>query len=214
MDGYTATEEINWKSILPQLYAFALEMVKNKPWFRHQGDETTIAGQQAKDYVHSAIEKYMLQPGSFDPTRGTLVNYLKFSLIRGAISNDAKKHENTHTNDVFGEARRRSGGEQGDETEISYLDRMLPHVEASFDTKYDYDQIMKHIGRECEEDKVVSDILCGLYEHNLKRREIINKYKMSAKDFDNGKRRLQTIIDNTRKKFKIDTHSHEQKTKI
>lgn len=204
MDGNNCTE-INWEKILPQLYAFANKVLKNKHWFRNDGSGTSIAGKGYKDYVHSAIEKYLQKPDSFNPELGTLVNYLKFSLIRGEISNDVKKHENKLTDDVFGETRRRAQSENANESEVSYLERMLPCLEASFDEKYDYSLIMDYIEQECINDPIVSDIFSGLYEHNLKRREIIAKYGMSGNDFNNGKRRLQTIIDNTRNKFKIDT---------
>lgn len=95
-----------------------------------------------------------------------------------------------------------NGPYEDGENSSGYLDSMLPYVAALFDQQLDYDMIVTHIENEVKGDADVENIYIGI-SAGLKRREIIEEFDMSAKGFDNGQRRLNTILKNTVLKFSL-----------
>lgn len=180
---------IDWEDVIVRLEAFTRSLLKKQRWFRGGSSDTFLKGKEMRDYVYGAIEKYLLNPEKYDPSKGDLISYLKWNLIRGLVSNDVTSEENKTSRDVFAHDGKNEDGE-----ETSYLDRILPAIEPMFSDQLDYNQIKEYIENEIQGDKVVEEIFLGVYTYNMKRREIMNEFGISAQEYDNGNRRLQTIM--------------------
>lgn len=193
---------IEWKKVIASLQTFTRKWVEGLAWFRGGKTKSFVKGKGIDDYVSDAIEKYLRNPENFNPEKGNLIDYLKFNLIRSMVSNDIRLIENRLTLDVFS-----MGEKTNDEDLVSYLDSILPFAEALFDQEIDYKVIMDEIEIEVSKDKIVEEIYLGERSFNLKRSEIIAEFKMSEKEFDNGKRRMQTILKNIASKYDLNKTS-------
>ncbi len=71
----------------------------------------------------------------------------------------------------------------------------------------DYKEIMNYVQGEIKGDEILEEIFLGICLNGLKRRDVIEEFNLSEKDFDNGMRRLQTILSRTAKKFDLKTQS-------
>lgn len=189
--------DIDWGDLYECLYAFTDRLLKRKHWFRKSSDGSFIKGKQVHDYVTDGIERYLSEPDKFNPTKGSLADYIKFNIIRTLVGNDSISAENKTSLDVLAFAP-----DEDDDNDSSYLDSMLPYASALFDQQLDYDTIMSHIENEVKGDADVENIYIGI-SAGLKRREIIEEFNMSTKEFDNGHRRLNTILKNTALKFNL-----------
>lgn len=194
----TENAGIDWEEVIVCLQAYARWLVKGKGWFRGEDTTTFLKGQEIDDYVFGAIEKYLRHPEKHDPAKGSLVDYLRYNLIRTMVSNNLKSAENRTSQDVFA----LDEGSDGEES-TSYLDAILPHAQVFFDQELDYDEVMRHIESELKSDKIVESIFLGINGYGLKRREIIKEFELTEKEYDNGMRRLTTILNNVAKKFDI-----------
>lgn len=204
IDTLGENEVIDWEDVILQLQSYTRFIVNDKGWFRGRKTSTYIKGQEIDDYVYEAIGKYLKNPEKYDPNKGTLILYLKYNLIRSLVSNDLVSAENTNTNDVFGIADRK---EDEDDGAGSYLDATLPYAEVFFDERLDYKLIMADIEKEVASDKIVEEIFLGTRTYGLQRRQVIEEFKMTEQDFDNGMRRLTTILNNVAKKFDLKKQS-------
>jgi hypothetical protein len=189
---------IDWEDVLVRLEAFTRSLLKKQRWFRGGSIATFLKGKEMKDYVYEAIGKYLRNPEKYDASKGDLVLYLEWNLIRGLVSNDATSEENKTSLDVFA-----YDGQSEDGEDSSYLDRILPSIEPMFADELDYTRIKEHIEKEIQGDKIVEEIFLGMYSFGMKRRHIIEEFDMSEPDYDNGNRRLQTIIRQTTLIFKV-----------
>jgi len=178
-----------WERIILQLTAFTRSLAKGRRWFRGQKTETFLAGKEVEDYVYGAIEKYLTNSEKFDPDKGDLVAYLKYSLVRTAIENDLRKAENSLTQEVAAY----DGNEEGEEG-LSYLERIAPYTAALFDENIDYESIKNYIENEVKGDEIAESVLLGIYTMGLKRREIIEEFNLTPTAYDNAMRRLNTAI--------------------
>lgn len=185
-----------WEDLYLRLFAYAESLIKSKYWFRSTGSDSFVGGKQIHDYVSEAIEKHLQNPEKYDETRGSLIDYLRFNLLRSLVSNDIRSSENKLTADVF-------AANQNEEHNSSYLDSILPYTEAYFDQQVDYDLIMSEIEKATKGDKTVEEIFLGNCCYGLKRREVIAEFGMSEKDYDNGIRRLGTILERVAKKYNL-----------
>lgn len=195
---------IDWEEVILKLQSFTRSWVNGKGWFRGGKTTTFIKGKEIEDYVFGAIEKYLRNPEKYAPSKGSLLDYLKYNLIRSMVSNDLVSAENQTSKNVFSIADEK---EQLEEDSGSYLDSILPHAEVYFDQEIDYKEIMSSIENEVKGDNIAEEIFLGVYCYNLKRREVIEEFKMTENDFDNGMRRLKTILSNTAKKYDLNTQS-------
>jgi len=193
--------EIDWKPLLLQLQAFTRSFVQFKGWFRKTGPKDVIKGKQIDDYVYEAITRYLENPQKHDPNKGTLVDYLKFTVIRSLVSNDLVSSENRTSSDVVGLIMLTDENE-----DLSYRDARLPYAEAVFDQNIDYDAIMKHVHEEIAKDSKVEEVFLGQSEQ-MKRSEIISAFNMTPEEYDNANRRLKTILKNTARTFDLDPKS-------
>src|SRR5690606_30447305 len=165
---------------------------KSKRWFRKGKLDSYLKGKQVHDYVSEAIEKFLKNPGNFDSSKRSLVNYIKLHIIRTLIWNDNTATENLKMSDID-----LYSTIVDDEEHYQNLDAILPYANTYFDQQIDYDQILKAIEREIIDDSIVSKIFEGYCTLGLKRREIIMMFNMDSGIYDNGMKRLRTIIKRT-----------------
>lgn len=178
-----------WKDIILRLTAFTRSWTKGKPWFRGEHTASFVEGKEVEDYVFAAIERYLENSNKYNPQKGSLLDYLKYNLIRSFVANDLRKKENTDTADIF------AWDDNEDEEDSSpYSERVMPHTEALFPDDIDYRAIKAFVEDQVKGDADAENILLGIYSHGLKRREIIEEFNLSAAEYDNGMRRLNTAL--------------------
>ena len=194
-------DNIDWEDLIERLYAFTHKLLKSKSWFRNATDGSFIKGKEVHDYVSEGIERFINEPEKFDSTKGSLADYIKYNIIRTLVGNDAKSSENKTNVDAFAEKYNDEG-----ESDSNYLDLMLPHAEAFFDQQLDYETIMSYVENEVKGVPIVEEIFLGISD-GMKRREIIQEFEMNPQDYDNGFRRLNTVLKNTALKFNLKTVS-------
>lgn len=191
-------ETIDPGELYLQLYAFTDDFLKTRTFFRGAGSSSFLAGKEVHDYVMDGIEKYLRNPEKFNPSSGrSLLNYIRLHIIRTLIGNDLRSAENRLSKDLFAFV------DSDEEKDVDYVETMLPHVEAYFDEEMDYEKIMAYVEEAIKGDKTVEEIFLGITGYGLKRREIINEFGMAETEYNNGIRRLQTILKNTAFQFKL-----------
>src|SRR6185312_4172185 len=190
---------IDWEEVILCLQSFTRALVKGKGWFR--GGETSVflKGQEIEDYIFEAIERYLRNPEKHKPEKGSLINYLKFNLIRSLVTNDLVSAENRTSSDIFNYESENFD----EENSATYLDSIFPYAEAFFDQEIDFNEVMKYLENEVKNDTIVENIFLGICCYGLKRREITEEFAMTEKDYDNGMRRFNTIKNNTVLKFDL-----------
>lgn len=191
---------IDWKEIILNLQSYTRLLVSNKKWFRGEKTKTFIAGKEIEDYIYDAIAKYLQNPEKFDSSKGTLINYLKYNLIRSLVSNDLVSSENQLSKDIYTIVDKM---EKEDENSSSYLDSILPYAEVYYDQEIDYNEIMASIENKVKGDKILEEIFLGYCCDNSKRREVIEEFGMSENEYDNGMRRLKTIFKEIISKYNL-----------
>lgn len=184
-----SSNTINWEEIIVRLEAFTRSLLKKQKWFRGGGIDFFLKGKEIRDYMYGGIESYLRHPEKYDPSKGDLYSYLCWNLIRSLVSNDVTSEENRTSRDYFNLT---STDPDGDQT--PYIDRIGPAIEPMFTDNLDYEKIKQYIEKEIEGDKIVEEIFLGVYTYNMKRREVIKEFDMSSNDYDNGNRRLETVI--------------------
>jgi hypothetical protein len=184
-----------------QLYAYTDNLLKKKGWFRGGKTDSFLKGKQIHDCVSEAIEKHLTNPEKYDCTTGrSLENYLKLHVIRTLVGNDSKSPENKTSKGISSIV---SKNDEGGEEAGSYLDSILPYAEAYFDQEIDSKEIMSFIEQEIAKDKIVEEIYLGIRCYGWKRAMVIKEFNMSENDFDNGMRRMSTILNSVAKKYDI-----------
>lgn len=215
MDVQTENKNsIDWEEIILGLQSFTRSFVSKKGWFRNSSvvkrnpnseggnkyESTYSEGKEIDDYVYEAIERYLVNKEKHDPNRGSLVDYLKYNVVRSLVSNDLVSSENRTSKDIL----THSYNFEDDENDNgSYLDSILPYADVYFDQEIDYKEIMSYVEGEINGDEIAEEIFLGISLNGLKRREVIEEFNLSEKDFDNGMRRLKTILNKAAKKFDL-----------
>ena len=209
---------VDWEEVILRLQSYTRSLVSKKGWYRissivkidpknegkNKYESTYIKGKEVDDYVYEAIEKYLGNIEKHDPQKGSLIDYLKYSVIRSLVSNDLVSSENRTSKDVFAHS---NNLEDNEKDNGSYLDSILPYAHAYFDIEIDYTEIMNYVQGEIKGDEILEEIFLGICLNGLKRRDVIEEFNLSEKDFDNGMRRLKTILSRTAKKFDLKTQS-------
>lgn len=192
-------EIIDWEDIYIQLYAFTDQLLKTKAWFRKAGTDSYLKGKQVHDYISEAIEKYLRNPEKYEPKYNrSLVNYLKMHIIRTLVGNDARSVENRTSDDIFS-----ISVDNNDKDDLdSGLDTMLPYAEAYFDQEIDYNKACAYVRSELSNDEVAIKIFEDRCE-GFKRRQTIETHKMSEAEYDNGMKRLHTVLKRTAVKYDL-----------
>lgn len=188
----------DWKEIVLRLQAYTRMLVRDKGWFRGSETGAYISGKEIDDYVFEAIGRYLKNPEKHDPSKRTLVEYLKKHIIRTLVNNDLVSSENQTSTDLFS-FESETENEDGSDT---FIDAMLPKVDALYDDEIDYISIMNFIESEAKGDAYVENIFLGL-NCGMKRADIIDEFRMSPSDYDNAMRRLITIRKKAAQKYNI-----------
>lgn len=188
-------DTVDWEKAIISLHAYTFSIVKAKGWFRGNFTEIFPEGKEVSDYVYEAIGRYLKHPEKFDASKGTLINYLKFNIIRSLVSNDLTSAENRCSTDTPLIA--------DSDDEENYQQLIEPLLNVFFDEEIDYQTIMQKVHCAIEDNEILQKIFNGISEENLKRREIMEHYQISEKDFDNGIRRLKTILKKVAKEFNL-----------
>jgi hypothetical protein len=191
----SAEDAVDWDDLYKQLYSFAYGLLCAKSGYRGQTD-SYVGGKQVHDYVSEAIEKHLTHPEKFDASKGGLVQYLKYNLVRSLISNDGRCAENRTSSDL-------SVARDQEESPKNYLDALAPAVNEYFDDAIDYHTIISCTESALEGDETAKEIFLGIVS-GLKRADIIQEFKMTAKQFDNGMRRLKTAQKEIARKFNLE----------
>lgn len=192
-------DTINWEELYVQLYAFTDHLLKARSWFRKSQTDSYLKGKQVDDYIQDAFEKYLLEPEKYDSSSGrSLANYLKWHIIRSAIGNDVRSPENKTSSDILSGAY----GE-GDDEAFNNVDALLPFVSVYFGDELDFKNIVKAVEEELQNDEVAKIIFREVRCQGVDRREVIRQYEMEEKDFDNGMKRLRTVLKRVAKRFQL-----------
>jgi hypothetical protein len=200
MDNQNGTNtSVDWEEVILSLQSFTRSWVNGKGWFRGGKTTTFLQGKEIEDYVFGAIEKYLRNPEKHNPSKGSLIDYIKYNLIRSLVRNDLVSAENQTSRDVFASADKY----EEDDVVGSYLDSILPFATAYFDQEIDFAEIMLEIDQEISKDKIAEEIYLCERCYGMKRADIIAEFNMLEKVFDNGKRRMQTILNNIAKKYDL-----------
>lgn len=192
-------EILDWDDIYVQLYTYTDHLLKAKKWFRKDGSDSYLKGKQVHDYISEAIEKHLRRPEKYDNTSNrSLVNYLKLHIILTLVGNDARSPENYKTDDIFSATMKDN---EEEDTQFN-LDVFLPFAGAFFDQEIDYQEIISHVKSELSTDEICNKIFEGIC-NRLKRRESIEEHFLTEKQFDNGMKRLNTILEKTAVKYDL-----------
>lgn len=195
MGNIQSGPEIEWGDLYRRLLASTSLLLRNLTTFRGPRSDSFLFGKQPHDYVDEAIEKYLYCPEKYKPEKGDLFNYLRYNLIRSMVSNDINSAENNKNKDLHALI-------QNEEKIESYTDATLPYVEALFDQDVDYSTVLSFVEQQINGDEILEMIFLGV-TLDLTRRDVILQGRMSEKDYDNGKRRLATILAHTAKHFEL-----------
>lgn len=186
MTDLTKTDDIDWEDMLPKLLAFTNHLLRSMRWIRGKNSDTFLKGKEVKDYVFEAIEKYLANPEKFKPEKNrSLENYIKLHVIRRLVWNDVNSEENKTSKQIIS---------QPDEDGVNTFEDIFPAIEATFDQQIDYEEVMAYIGKQVNGDSIVENIFMGICHFGMKRREIITELEMGDKEYNNGIRRLNTVL--------------------
>lgn len=188
-----------WEDIILRLQSYTRKLVKEKGWFRGEKAGIFLSGKEIDDYVFEAIGRYLKNPEKHNPTKRSLVEYLKKHIIRSLVNNDLVSAENQTSIDVFAYEK----GSEDENDSASFLDSILPHAEAFFDEEIDFKEIMSYIESEVKGDTIAENIFFGISGYGLKRAEIMEEFGMTPVEYDNGMRRLITIRNKAAKEYDI-----------
>jgi hypothetical protein len=180
-------ESIKWEELYLKLYAYTDQLLKKSSRFKKKTN-SFLKDKQVEDYVCDSIEKYLSAPGKFDVNSGrSLLNYLKFHIIRSLVSNDFNSAENQLTIAL---------PYMNENDDNWFVNMILPNISATFDENIDYEKIMEEIYENLHGDKIAKLIFNEVRVNGIPRIEFIKEYKISEKDFDNGMKRLKTVLKN------------------
>lgn len=187
-----------WKNTLAELLAYADGLLKNCDSFRGNNPDAFVKGKEAEDYVHEAIAKYFENQEKYDPTKGPLIKFLKYYILRRLVSNDLNSPDNKRYVDLFGW----QGHEDSTDAEIP-VDAFLPLIRPSFDDELDYPQIIQDIQTQLEQDPVALTVFQLVKRQGYKRREVIQQEQYTEGQFDNAMKKVDRAIKKVASKYNI-----------
>lgn len=190
------------KVILDNLHAFSWDL-----FGRLFQAEVNERGKSFQDYVQDAIEKHINEEDNYDPSRGPLDYHLKYHVIKQAMFNDLPP-----------QAKKKYKA-QAEPLEESYLTglsvrKKLPSFEGpplADVVGYDSNLILLEIQRNATGDEIVELIYLAVCEDSFElsdRSEICAEYGISLGDFDNGRRRFKTVVENVLERLKVDKRDY------
>lgn len=188
------------KQLIRNLYAYGFKLYKSL-----YQSEINERGKSYKDYVIQALENRLREIDGYDPSKGPLEYFLKYHIIRRALYNDLPP------------AVKKEYMEWQEKAKVSEAPLILPqpvavqevaNEELAFFTLSEGDRatLFTEIERLIGNDDVVKRIYVAVAHNSFNfgdRAEICEAYNMTEKEFDNGKRRLRTILRNAFKSLKL-----------
>lgn len=186
-------EQEELKKLLRNLYAYSRGYYSKL----YQVDPNW-KGKGFKDYVHDALEKYLGGNDNFDSKRGPLEYHLKYHLIKQAITNDLPPD----VRKAYAEYRKKTQdelemGQQKTSVDPAHIDPDELSIVSLVVNNMDSEDLLKQIESEINGDTAMEQIYLAVvydkYEFS-ERAEICRDFDLSLNDFDNGKRRLMTIL--------------------
>ncbi len=191
--------EIDFEAVYMPLYFYTKELINSMSWYLKLDNESSIKGKKVEDYVMEAIERHLRNPRGFRPNSGTLLNYLKLSVVRNLVRVDARGQENRDSRDLLAQQIRYEN------TNDSYLDGIYPVIENTFGDEIDLNLVLAELEKEVNNagNKALEDVYLGVCVYNMKRGDIMDEFDLSEKDYLNAYRRLGTIRKRVQKMFNI-----------
>ena len=174
-----------WVEVINRLNAFAEDQISLYNWFR--GKDALPQGYTSEDFTQEAILAYLAEPSMYDPEKGEFLAFLKYYILRRLVFNLSSSAENKKSRDVF---RLDSIDEDGVVKYENYLPTELLNVESDLDFEKLTDAIIEQLNGQ----PLLENIFEGLFINHLKRSEICKKHNITENDYDNGVRRLGTIL--------------------
>jgi hypothetical protein len=144
-------------------------------------------GYTTEDFTQEAIFRYLEVPKTYNPSKGKFLSFLKYYILRRLVSNLNVLAENQQSIDLY------QNNLNDDDDEVNYED-YLPGTTSDIEIEIDYNSYVDYIIERIDGETVLENIFEGIFINNLKRREICEHYDISEQDYDNGVRRLNTII--------------------
>jgi len=174
-------EKQDWPVVIKSATLHAIYQLKYYGLWNRRG----IKGYSAEEIAMEAIEKVYMGEWKWNPEKSSLIDYLKFHVIRGLVSNLQKSSEFKSTDDK-------------ESTEIYWV---TEHNGDDIIDSISRHQIIEFIRRDISADEEV----CIVFEElltGLKRGEICEKYIWEKKNYDNASRRLGGFIRRIEEKIK------------
>ncbi|MDR3714756.1 MAG: hypothetical protein P4L51_18225 [Puia sp.] len=192
--------DAEWEVIIIQLKAFFRTFTREKHWFRGSQSDLYVGGMSMDDYVYETIGRYLKHPEKFKPEKGTLIDYLKYNILRSLVGKHLRSKENERMAPIYEDILQ----EDDNDDPSKYLERLTPLTHALFDDDLDHAGMLSDIEKAVKDDPVCETIYLALYLDDLKRAEVIETFSITATDFDNGHRRLKTIFRKVALKYSTD----------
>lgn len=201
--NFKAIETIIGLKIASEFYAFTHNELKRLNWSRGKNTNIYRGGKEEWDYMLETVTRYLEHPEKFKPDRADLLRYLK-NTVKSIISSDVRADENQTTFYVDAYDTEGENEEEKNKKKVRNLEKMYPKNIPDYAKTIDEEMVMIRIKREIEGDEILEKIYEGSVKLDLPRREIIKKYKLSEKDYDNGIRRLDTVRTKVHKLMKYE----------
>ncbi len=176
-------DELNkqdWESIIKKLTVYALYQFK----FWGLVSDKGVKGYSPQEIAYEAIEKVYTGEWNWDPNKSKLLQYLKYHVVRGLVSNLARSEEVIKSD---------SSGLDCNLVLNQYT--MVHSASEEYNAKLVIDFIKMKIG----DDREALLIFDG-YCNGLKRGDICEIHGITFSDFNNAYRRFQRIIKDLDKK--------------
>ncbi len=179
--------EENHEEILKRTTAFARVLIDCYNWFR--GDQALPFGKEAEDFSMEALTRLLEQPEKFDIEKSELtvdsiVTYMNLNVMRNLVRGDSKKDENVFTDDID-----------------DNFEESLPFAEITLEQQVDLKEVKKHMENVLSEEDDLYEIFTGLFEMDLKRREICQQLNISPEEYDRRMARLSNRLEKAAKYF-------------
>lgn len=166
-------EKQDWPMVIKSATLHAVYQLKYYGLWNRRG----IKGYSAEEIAMEAIEKVYMGEWKWDPKKSLLLDYLKYHVIRGLVSNLRKSSEFQSTDEKESSEIYWISEQNGDDI-IDSISR---------------NQILDLLRQEISSDEQV----CIVFEElmsGFKRSEICEKYNWEKKVYDNASRRLSGHI--------------------
>jgi hypothetical protein len=176
-----------WNNIIIQLKAFIESMIEKRSFFRGSSSDSYLKGKEADDYVLETIHMFIENPEKYNPTKGSLIKFLKYYLARNIVGKDFRSKENKVSQE-FNEFTI----DEDDSSIISYEESVYIAIYEFFEDQLDFKKIVDDLINEIGSDILAENVLFGLI-NGYKPREVMSEFNMTDNEYNNALRRLKTI---------------------